>query len=134
VRFGNDYLGFGPTGVFKLSGNDDAGTPILWSFTFGNTTEMPGDEFGQGYRKTNDGAYFDGRFTGTAMLSVSVDDGTVYTYSKLMPNNQRDTLRFVPGKGLRGFSWQFGLSGAGPCDVYRAEFLQRALSRKVKHG
>jgi len=134
VRFGNDYLMFGPSGVFKLGGADDAGTPIAWSFKFGQTTETPGDEFGQGYKKTNLGVYFDGRFTGTAQLSVSVDDGTVYTYSKLMPDNKRDTLRFVPGKGLRGFAWQFGLSGAGPLDVYRAEFLQHALARKVKHG
>lgn len=134
VRFGNDYIGFGPNGAFRLSGADDVGTPIAWSFKFGQTTETPGDEFGQGYKKMNLGVYFDGRFTGTAQLSVSVDDGTVYTYSKLMPDNKRDTLRFVPGKGLRGFAWQFGLSGTGPLDVYRAEFLQHALARKVKHG
>jgi hypothetical protein len=136
VRFGNDYFGFGPTGVFKLSGADDAGVPIAWSFRFGSSIDMPGRDGAvpDGVRKMNLGAYFSGRFNGTTTLSVSVDDGTTYTYSKITPNNQRDTVRFVPGKGLRGFAWQFGFSGIGAMDLYRAEFLQRSLERKVKHG
>jgi hypothetical protein len=134
VRFGNDYIGFGPIGAVKLAGADDAGTPIAWSFTFGDETRAADSRAGPTVYKTNSGVYFSGRFAGATALTVKVDDGSVYTYNKVVLASNRDTLRFVPGRGLLGFSWRFGLSGVGAMDLYRAEFIQRSLSRKVKHA
>lgn len=134
VRRGSQYLAFGPAGAFALSGTDDAGTAIEWSVQFGPTVELPGNEYGQGIVKDNTGVYVNGRFTEPMELAVAVDDDDPYAYVTTPPKDGADTLRFVPGRGLRGIAWQYTLSGSGPMTLYRAEFLQRSLKRKVKHG
>jgi hypothetical protein len=134
VRRGDSYLAFGPAGAFELAGIDDAGAPIAWAFKFGPTVELPGDEFGQGVVKRNEGTYWTGRFSGTVTASAAVDDGTTYEYAKDAVTDNMDCLRIPIGRGLSGFAWEFGLSGEGALDMRRAEFLQRATKRKVRHG
>lgn len=134
VRIGARTIGFGPDGARELRGDDDAGDLIAWAFTFGATDELPGTGFGQGVEKINDGAYFTGRFENEIELSVAVDDGETYSYIEVPPTTSMDTIRIPVGRGLCGFKWQFGLAGTGMMKLYRCEFLQRSLRRKVKHG
>lgn len=132
VRLGDRYIGFGADGAYELTGADDNGEVIAWSFKFGETNEVPGGD--RTNAKRTDAVYWLGQFCADVTMSVRVDQGPEYQYIESPRDATTTAMRITTGRGLVGHYWQFGLAGTGAFAIHKAGVLNRPSKRKNRHA
>jgi hypothetical protein len=98
-----EHYGVAHDGIYKLSGNLDDGSEIM-SFVILGT-----DDFKTHEMKHCPFVYLGGKSVEDLLLSVTIDDETVYTYGVPKPDGLGNT-RAILGKGLRSRYWTFAIS------------------------
>jgi hypothetical protein len=124
AKMGNVYLGAREDGLYELTGDDDAGTPIVAHLRSGFM------QFGGTQLSRIKAAYIATRGAGDFVLKIDTGDGTVVNYG-LSTRGMR-TTKVHMGKGLRARYFAFELTGDGTdFDLDTLEFVPIVLQRRV---
>jgi hypothetical protein len=108
AKFNNAYLGAGPSGIFVLSGPDDAGTATSWLVRTGQHDDK------KPYLKRLVELLLGVRYDGTVRVRVLKDDSVGYDYVlPALRSVDLQQVRVKTGKGLRSRYFQIELSGSG---------------------
>jgi hypothetical protein len=110
ARIGQAYFGCRADGIYRLSGDDDAGEPIRASLNFGRS------ELGTSDVKRVPHVYVGAKSDGNIVLRVQVDEGTAYTYNVRAVDAAKKAQRFDLGGGLAGTYWQLELYNEAGAD------------------
>lgn len=130
AKLGQKYLGATETGIFELTGSNDAGTNINAAIRSGLL------DFGTSLKKRVPYAYLGYTSTGRLLLKVgTTDQGTKVEdwYELTETQAAPDSARFKIGKGLQARYWQFELTNAEGADfaLDQVQFYPLVLSRRL---
>lgn len=116
MRVGRAYYGVTSTGLYKLSGDDDAGTPIAAKLRLGMS------DLGTRKLKRLPEGYIGYTSDGTLLLQVIFSDeatgeknGAYYTLPPRAAGNVREN-RWKVGKGLKSVDWDFEITNVDGAD------------------
>ena len=124
ARAGTAYLGASSEGLYRLDGDDDAGTDIIGTVRSGYA------QFGGARLASPDVAYLGVRGDGAFVLRIVTADGQTYTYSAT--TSSMETTRVKLGRGIRARYIAFELESSGQdFDLESVEMLPVVLSRRV---
>jgi hypothetical protein len=131
ATFNGVFLGAAPTGIFALSGADDAGVPIDAAARGGSS------DFSTSHRKRVDRVYVGYRADGDMILRVFTDEIHVRDYrlrATGRPGLHGNHVRL--GKGLVSRYWQFELRNVDGADfqMNMIELEPTTLPRRVGGG
>jgi len=123
---GNDYYGVANDGIYKLSGDTDAGSPISALVEFAKSN------FGVAQDKTMPNVYLSASSDGALVLKVVTGKQTLF-YTARSSSEELDKHRVDLGRGLQGMYWQFGVMNQNGDDfnVAGMEFLPVASKRRI---
>lgn len=126
AKIGQSYYGANSTGLYKLEGDDDAGTEIEAKVKFGAF------DFGAGRRSRVEQAYVGVRTSGKMVMHVIADDGKERWYEAQAVNSALDTQRIKLGRGVSSRYWSFELVNQNGDDfeLEQIEFYPVALTRR----
>lgn len=109
-KIGDKYFGACNTGIFELTGNDDAGTAIDAFF------ELINSDFGIENMKRIRSLYIGGESDGSLTLTLKDDENNSRTYSlNLTSGNKQSSAKVPTGRDGLGGYWQVridNISGA----------------------
>ena len=110
AQLGDTFLGALPDGIYRLTGDDDAGEPIAWNVRTGLLN------FGTQLEKHIDVAYIGYTADGTVGLSVYTTNpaGEKIQYNYVMVGRTANATRenrISVGRGLESVYWAFELAG-----------------------
>lgn len=100
-KLGDQYYGLNETGIYLLSGADDAGTDIDAVVTLGKT------DFGDSALKTIPVVYAGARSEREMLMTVDVDQFPQYEYTFIGTTGELAPVRVKLGRGLKGLYWTF---------------------------
>ena len=110
---GDQVFAAGPGGVYRLTGQTDAGAAIAQRVVFANM------DYGTGRYKSVEGCILEARATLPPSVTVRVE-GAAYTYPAQGP--KRDTIyRAKLGRGIKHKRLQFEVSGSGITELKSVE-------------
>lgn len=110
---GDQLYAAGPGGVYRLTGQTDAGAAIAQRVVFANM------DYGTGRHKSVEGCILEARATLPPSVTVRVE-GAAYTYQAQGP--KRDTIyRAKLGRGIKHKRLQFEVSGSGITELASVE-------------
>jgi hypothetical protein len=123
---GNDYYGVANDGIYKLSGDTDAGDPI------NALVEFARSNLGAAQSKHVPEIYLASASDGALVLKVVTEGSTNYYTARSSSADLRKHL-VKPGKGLSSVYWQFALLNQNGDDFSIAgiEFLPIASKRRI---
>lgn len=130
AQLGDTFLGALPDGIYRLEGDDDAGTPIGWHVRSGLLN------FGTQLEKRVDVAYIGYTSAGDVGLSVYTTnpEGEKIQYNFVMVGRTADVTRenrIKVGRGLESVYWAFELVGTGDFTLSDWQILPIVGSRRV---
>lgn len=114
AMFNGNPVGINATGIYELSGSDDAGTDIDASALFGF------DDFGTANMKRMFNAYLGYKSDGAIEIQISIDgEPAVRTYAvgKVSGTTGIKRGRATIAKGLRSRYWQVGVKNVAGSDL-----------------
>lgn len=138
TAFNGSLYATGPSGIYQISGNDDAGTAIAATILGGQ------DDYGNtdprydvsSYQKRSSGIYFNLRGNGSMQVHVVVDENTERFYDVDLSADPDGIhqRRIQPGRLLEGRSWQFGIKNVSGADFTLRDYYNApiVLSRRVQ--
>lgn len=110
---GDQVFAAGPGGVYRLTGQTDAGAAIAQRVVFANM------DYGTGRHKSVEGCILEARATLPPSVTVRLE-GAAYTYPAQGP--KRDTIyRAKLGRGIKHKRLQFEVSGSGITELASVE-------------
>lgn len=126
-KIGTTYFGCKTDGIYTLGGDDDAGTPIRASVSFGR------HDLGSPQLKRMVKAYIDAASTATLFLKITTPQGE-FVYEARDSDELLMTQRFDVGRGLEGRHFLLELFNNDGCDftLAGAEFLaSEIMNRRI---
>lgn len=124
AQVGGRYLGASQDGLYKLTGETDAGTDIIGTLKTG-LAQLGGSRF-----TSFKAAYLGVRGGGEFVLKLETGDGHAYHYRVVA--NDMATTKIRLGKGLRARYFSFELISTGQdFDLDTLEFVPIVASRRV---
>ena len=128
VRWQGNWYGWGPSGMYLIGGDTDAGEPISWAWKTAVTN------FGNRQMKVVRETFLHGRLGPTATASVSVGEDADVTYAAVIERGRNaQAHRIKYGKGLKAEYWSFGLADVtgSAMEVDSMQHEPKPLSRKI---
>jgi len=127
AKIGNAYYGMDATGLRKLSGPDDAGSPIVAAVHLGRIG------FGSSALKTPVNAYVDGKASAPMVVSITTSSGNTYDYPARSFSEEARVQRHDFGRGLRDtwFGVSIGNSDGSSLEVSNAIVLVADYARSI---
>lgn len=128
VRWQGNWYGWGPSGMYLIGGDTDAGEPISWAWKTAVTN------FGSRQMKVVRETFLHGRLGQTATASVSVGEDADVTYAAVIERGRNaQAHRIKYGKGLKAEYWSFGLADVtgSAMEVDSMQHEPQPLSRKI---
>lgn len=124
ARVGNKYLGATASGLYQLTGDDDAGDAVVARLKGGFL------QFGGTHLSRIKAAYLAMTGEGTAVLRIETKDGALYNYS--VPTRDGRSTKVHMGKGQRSryFAWELVTAGQD-FDLDTLEFVPLVVQRRV---
>jgi hypothetical protein len=124
AKIGDVYFGASSSGLYKLLGDDDAGTDIIADIKSG-FAQWAGSKFAM-----FQGVYLGLRGSGDFVLKVITGDDKIYIYTVSAQSQQ--TTKITTGKGLKARYFAFELISTGQdFDLDTIEFVPLASTRRV---
>lgn len=126
AKIGQYHYGVKPDGIYLLEGDDDEGSPIHASVSFGKL------DFGSMFKKRVPYAYMGVSSTGQMFLKVTANNET-YTYAARRADDDLRAQRVDLGRGLSATYLEFELYNSNGADfeLGSVEFSFIPLTRKI---
>lgn len=127
-KIGNRYFGASDTGIYEITGNDDAGTGIATYVQSGLI------DFGSTQQKGVSDAYLAVDADGRIALGVSVSEKSgiaQYWYAVTPTMAAINNIKMPIGRGLRGRYWKFDVASESMTEFDAVEVLPYVLTRRV---
>jgi hypothetical protein len=125
AKVGDNYFAAGQGGLYKLTGDTDAGASINSSVLTMKTAQGSKDMKNIPY------AYMGIRTNGDIGLTVTTDSGNTQQYTLSPRDDAMRNTRVPMAKGVRAMYWQFELSSASGLDLDYIDTVVVSLNRKI---
>lgn len=127
AKIGDQYYGAKNDGVYVLEGDDDEGSPIRASVSYGKR------DFFTPKLKRLSNAYFGVSGSGRLFVKVILPDGTSHVYATRQAQSDLAVRRADLGKGLRANYFELELYNeeGGDFELSTVEFVSATIERRI---